>query len=293
MLSGILHRPRCLARRRLCEISPFPPSQPPFPSSVGHQVRFKGGKKPVGRVKELVKARIKVRALGELGSEDIKQIKQQQMGALGAAAEGQWGEEERQQGGPGAGERLRKFGVFEDYNVAPYAAEMDKLLEGLKSKLAAIKMGRATPDTFEGIQVQTKAGKAFLTDIAQVVIKGATTVMVNVFDEADAKKIISALRAHDNSWTMKQEAPTTVRLDLPKMTTEIRDKLKKKAREHLEQTKLSIQDIRNKGRKEAKKVLTDRNRLMWEDQHINKISSAKVAMATKLVDDKCNEIGGG
>ncbi|KFG31629.1 ribosome recycling factor protein [Toxoplasma gondii RUB] len=148
----------------------------------------------------------------------------------------------------------RGNGAAEVFSVAAYEADMKAAIDKMVQDISALLVHRERAEHFERIPVSAGGEKRRLSDLAQVVVRGASTVHVHVFSEANLSKVMSALRAADSKWTLQQEGNTAVRLQLPKVTSEMREELKTKARVFLVTAKSAVRNMRQAGRSHLHKL---------------------------------------
>ncbi|KYK64403.1 ribosome recycling factor protein [Toxoplasma gondii TgCatPRC2] len=148
----------------------------------------------------------------------------------------------------------RRNGAAEVFSVAAYEADMKAAIDKMVQDISALLVHRERAEHFERIPVSAGGEKRRLSDLAQVVVRGASTVHVHVFSEANLSKVMSALRAADSKWTLQQEGNTAVRLQLPKVTSEMREELKTKARVFLVTAKSAVRNMRQAGRSHLHKL---------------------------------------
>ncbi|KEP63005.1 UNVERIFIED_CONTAM: ribosome recycling factor protein [Hammondia hammondi] len=164
----------------------------------------------------------------------------------------------RQEEGEEAEEEEERVGrgdsAAEVFSVAAYEADMKAAIDKMVQDISALLVHRERAEHFERITVSAGGEKRRLSDLAQVVVRGASTVHVHVFSEANLSKVMSALRAADSKWTLQQEGNTAVRLQLPKVTPEMREELKTKARVFLVTAKSAVRNLRQAGRSHLHKL---------------------------------------
>ncbi|CDJ35972.1 ribosome recycling factor domain-containing protein, putative [Eimeria mitis] len=140
-----------------------------------------------------------------------------------------WQPQEHQQTRRGREEKDR--GSFDSKNTEAEAEaaleaaqqQMNGHLGDLVSRLKDLDVSRPKISTFEDIQVQVAGGNKRLSDLAQVQIKGSSVVVLTLFSEQHLSKVISALRRTDENWRIVEDGPVTVRVQLPKMTEDLRN----------------------------------------------------------------------
>ncbi|PFH34869.1 ribosome recycling factor protein [Besnoitia besnoiti] len=140
------------------------------------------------------------------------------------------------------------------FDVKQYEEEMKHAIEKMLTDLTALLVQRERAEHFEKILISTGGEKKPLSDLAQVVVRGASTVHVHVFSEGNLSKVMSALRVADAKWMIQQEGNSGIKLQLPKMTPEMREELKTKARVFLVTAKSAVRNLRQAGRSQLHKL---------------------------------------
>nr|CEL70287.1 TPA: ribosome recycling factor domain-containing protein, putative [Neospora caninum Liverpool] len=183
------------------------------------------------------------------------------------------------------------------FNVASYEEEMKAALDKMVQDVSALLVHRERAEHFERIPVSAGGEKRRLSDLAQVVVRGASTVHVHVFSEANLSKVMSALRAADPKWTLQQEGATAIRLQLPKVTPEMREELKTKARVFLVTAKSSVRNLRQAARSHLHKLQfktrsIDDVKRRELDASLTSLMEAYVGKCDKVFNEKMQQLLG-
>ena len=81
-----------------------------------------------------------------------------------------------------------------------------------------------------------------LLSVAQVSVKDTNTLIVTAFDVNDAASVEAAIRASDLGLEPARDAKI-VRVGLPKMTTDFRNSLVRRAKENAEKAKVRMRRV--------------------------------------------------
>ncbi|KAG0080735.1 hypothetical protein BGZ93_002603 [Podila epicladia] len=132
--------------------------------------------------------------------------------------------------------------------------KMGQCLERLKRDFMTMRAGTANPAILDPVMVKIEGKMVPLRDLAQVAIKDAKTLMVNVNDVELTSAIEKAIR--EAGLNLNPIADNkAVRVPVPKPTKEFRESLTKLAAASTEKAKTIIRKLRQDGMKELKKDL--------------------------------------
>ncbi|KAG0281613.1 hypothetical protein BGZ95_001467 [Linnemannia exigua] len=132
--------------------------------------------------------------------------------------------------------------------------KMGQCLERLKKDFMTMRAGTANPAILDPVSVKVENKMVPLRDLAQVSIKDAKTLMVNVNDAELTGAIEKAIR--EAGLNLNPIADNkAVRVPVPKPTKEFRESLTKLAAASTEKAKTIIRKLRQDGMKELKKDL--------------------------------------
>ncbi|CAO3565581.1 unnamed protein product [Mortierella alpina] len=143
--------------------------------------------------------------------------------------------------------------------------KFSQCLERLKKDFTTMRAGTANPAILDPVMVKLEGKMVPLRDLAQVSIKDAKTLMVNVNDNELTAPIERAIR--EAGLNLNPIADNkAVRVPVPKPTKELRESLTKMASASTEKAKTIIRKLRQDGMKDLKK---DLKAGMSEDENYN------------------------
>lgn len=122
----------------------------------------------------------------------------------------------------------------------------------LSKELGAIRTGRATPALVENLNVEMYGAVQPLKALASISTPDAKTVQIDPWDNAGAKAIESAILKSDIGINPNVNGKT-IRLIMPMMTDETRQRMVKTLKEKLEEAKIQIRRIREEVKKKIEK----------------------------------------
>jgi ribosome recycling factor len=141
---------------------------------------------------------------------------------------------------------------------------MEKAVENLKGQLGGIRTGRANPGLVDSLRVEAYGSPTPLKQLASVGAPEPTQIVIRPFDPGTIKDIEKAILAADLGFNPQNDG-RLIRISIPPLSTEVRKKLVARIKEHGEEAKVSIRNIRRDANKHAdtgekEKTLTEDER---------------------------------
>ncbi len=171
--------------------------------------------------------------------------------------------------------------------------KMQASVEGLKSELATIRTGHATPALIEHIKVEYAGVPTPLNQIAGISAPGARLLVIQPWDRGSIPSIEKAILRSDLGLN-----PTTdgnvIRLNLPPLSEERRQELTKMVRRRVEERKIVIRNLRRDAMGELKGL--EKNKDISQDEHkraldqLQKLTDSFIADIEQIARDKETEL---
>lgn len=161
-------------------------------------------------------------------------------------------------------------------------SQFDKAIEHLATELNGIRTGRATPAILEPISVEAYGSMQPIKALASISVPDAKTLAIEPWDPTVVKAIEAAIMKSDIG-IMPNTDGKVIRLSMPAMTDETRQKMVKIMKEKLEEGKVSVRRIREEVKKKIEK--TDGG----EDEQRN--LQKKLDEVVKTLNTKIEEMG--
>jgi ribosome recycling factor len=136
--------------------------------------------------------------------------------------------------------------------------EFDKAISHLKIELAKVHTGRASVGLIEDLNVDYYGTRTPLKALALITITAPREIKIEVWDQNAVKAVADAL-IKDSLGSMPQIEGQIIRINLPPMTTETRDKMAKIVHTLSEETKISLRSNREKIWSDIQKLEQDGN----------------------------------
>src|SRR5579872_4293753 len=138
--------------------------------------------------------------------------------------------------------------------IQELSSRMQKVLEVLKTDLATVRTGRATPSLVEGIMISAYGGSAKLKvmELATINTQDTQTLVITPFDQATIHEIVKGIQEANTGLNPSVDS-TVIRISIPPLSQERREELIHLMRQKLENGKVMIRQARQDGMNEIKK----------------------------------------
>jgi ribosome recycling factor len=170
--------------------------------------------------------------------------------------------------------------------------QFQKAIDHLQDELMTVRTGRATPAMVEGVQVEAYGALQPLKAVATITTPDARTIQMEPWDASVVPAIESALMKADLGMTPTVDGKT-IRLNVPMMTDEGRQKMVKVVKEKMEYARIAIRQVREEARKnidkeelsddEKKRAKDDLEKVVKEfNEKVDHMGKAKEAEVTTI-----------
>ena len=129
---------------------------------------------------------------------------------------------------------------------------MDMAVEHFDSEMKKVRTGRASAGILEGVQVVAYGQPTPLEHMANVLAVDATTLQIQPYDPNNLDAISAAIRDDQSLGLNPSDDGKVVRIAVPPLTTERRQEIVKQLREKVEESRISLRNIRHDALNEAK-----------------------------------------
>lgn len=137
--------------------------------------------------------------------------------------------------------------------VSDAKPQFEKTLEHLSQELSAIRTGRSTPALVENINVEVYGSIQQIKALASISTPDAKTVQIEPWDASVVKLIESAIQKSDIGINPNVDGKV-LRLIMPMMTEETRQRMVKVTKEKLENARIAIRQVREDVKKQIDKL---------------------------------------
>ena len=178
--------------------------------------------------------------------------------------------------------------------LAETGRKMDSSINALKRELSTIRTGRATPALIENVAVDYYGVSTPLNQIASISAPDARAIMVQPWDKQALQEIEKSLIKSDMGFNPSNDG-NTITVPIPPLTQERRQDMVRLLKRKLEESKVSIRNVRRDGidslRKleRAKSISQDENRRTQEqlqkstDNHVKVVEELGVGKETEIM----------
>ena len=130
-----------------------------------------------------------------------------------------------------------------DVRIDAFNAEVEKVLHYLHGEFAKLQTGRASAALVDHIEIEAYGQKQQLKTIAGISIPEVRTIVIQPWDKSIMGDIEKALQQADLGTSPVNDG-TVIRINLPPMTEERREQLKKIVHQLAEEARISVRQQR-------------------------------------------------
>jgi ribosome recycling factor len=162
---------------------------------------------------------------------------------------------------------------------------MEKAVNVFRDELRGLRTGRATPALVDSLRVEYYGSPTPLKSLAQISCPDPQSIVIRPFNLGDLKDIEKAIRSSDLGMSPNNDGKM-IRLQVPAMSGEQRQKMAKRIKESAESARVSCRNIRRDGNKHIDTAEKDGD--MTEDERDK--AKEDVQTLLKTYEDKINEM---
>ncbi|MDD5312937.1 MAG: ribosome recycling factor [Dehalococcoidia bacterium] len=164
--------------------------------------------------------------------------------------------------------------------------KMKKTVEALSKELAGIRTGRASPALVEHIKVDYYDTVTPIIQLASISVPDPRTIMIQPWDRNIIQSIEKALLKSELGLNPNSDG-NAIRISIPTLTEERRKELIKVVHKRLEESRISIRNIRRETIDELKQ--SEKNKEISQDQDIR--ATEQLQKLTDSYIDAVNHVG--
>jgi ribosome recycling factor len=171
-----------------------------------------------------------------------------------------------------------------------YKPDFEKVLEHLQHETASLRTGRASPALVEDLQVEAYGTTQPVKALGSMSTPDARTLVIEPWDASVVKAIESAIVASGIGVSPVVDGKI-IRLIMPMMTEENRQKMVKVLNEKLEDARVHIRKVREEAKKKIEKQTgVGQDDIRRELEQLDKVIKDYVAKVDETGDKKEKEI---
>jgi len=171
--------------------------------------------------------------------------------------------------------------------------KMRTSIEVLKSELATIRTGHATPGLVEHIKVEYAGVPTPLNQMAGISVPGARLLVIQPWDKSSLHNIEKAILKSDLGLNPTSDG-SVIRINIPPLSEERRQELVKIVRGRVEKEKVIIRNLRREAMDELRR--SEKNKDISQDElkraldQLQKLTDVFIASADQVGQDKEAEL---
>ena len=164
-----------------------------------------------------------------------------------------------------------------DEHIQEIKRKMEQSIESTRQELSRIRTGRANPAILDKVMVEAYGQMMPLIQVASFAVPDPHTIAIKPFDKGQIANIEKGISKSDVGLPPNSDG-NIIRLHIPVLTKERREELVKVAKNHIENGKVAIRNLRREANDFAKDLQKDGK--LSEDQLKDGLDSIQ-----KLTDD--------
>ncbi|MDD3587537.1 MAG: ribosome recycling factor [Thermoguttaceae bacterium] len=170
---------------------------------------------------------------------------------------------------------------------------MEKAIVHLKKELTGIRTGRANPGLVESVKIIAYGTEMTLKQLATIACPESTQILIRPHDASTLKDIEKGIVNSDLGYAPNNDGKN-IRLNIPPLSTEVRQRMVKRIRDICEACKVAIRRVRQDGNKqidslEKEKQISEDERDSAKSQ-IQDFTKQYEESATKLATTRESEV---
>ena len=177
--------------------------------------------------------------------------------------------------------------------LADVESSMQKAVEATQRAFNTIRTGRANAAILDKITVEYYGTPTPIKSLASISTPDATTIMIQPFDRSSVSLVEKAISMSDLGLTPNNDG-STIRLNIPPLTSDRRKELVKQAAKFAEEGKVSIRNIRRDAvdavRKQEKNSEVSEDEARDLQDSIQKLTDKYVAKVEQILGEKETDI---
>lgn len=177
--------------------------------------------------------------------------------------------------------------------LAEAESTMQKTVEATQRSFNTIRTGRANASLLDRVMVEYYGSPTSLKSLASISTPDATTITIQPFDRSTLNSIEKAISMSDVGLTPNNDG-STIRLNIPPLTSERRKEFIKLAAKYAEEGKVAIRNIRRDAldtirKQEKNSEVTEDEARDLQDQ-LQKLTNKYIERIDELLAEKDKEI---
>lgn len=178
-----------------------------------------------------------------------------------------------------------------DARISSFSADAAKLLQHLHAEFGKLQTGRANASLVEHIEVESYGQRMPMKGVASISVQDAKTINIQPWDKSALQAIEKAIQIANIGINPVNDG-TMVRLNLPPMTTERREQLKKIVHTMTEDARIAVRQARQRALDAIKQDPNETLRKSLENQLQKEVDAmnAKIDESRKAKEEEVMKI---
>ncbi len=171
-------------------------------------------------------------------------------------------------------------------------SDMEKAIQHTNTELTRIRAGRATTNMLDGIVVEYYGAPTPLNQVASVTTPDARTLAIKPFEKKMVIEIEKAIRNSDLGVNPQNDGEM-IRINIPPLSEERRKEMVKRARNEVENGKISVRNVRKATNEALRKLLKEgasEDDVKRAEEKVQTLTDQYIAKADELSTKKEAEI---
>lgn len=183
---------------------------------------------------------------------------------------------------------VKLHAILQNMDEKEISNKMQRALDALKDDLSGIRTGRATSSLVENVVVLAYGGaqRLKIMELASISVPDAQQIIVEPWDKSIIGEIRKGIEAANIGLSPSIDGDK-IRLSVPPMTTEDREKFVKLLSQKMENARIMVRQIRGEGMQDIKKSFEEK--ALSEDQR--ELSEKNLQKITDEFIKKIEDIG--
>ncbi len=135
-----------------------------------------------------------------------------------------------------------------------YKLKMQNAVDHLEGELKKVRTGRAHPSIIEGVMVEVYGQLMPLNQVSNITAPEPQLLQITPFDAGNLQAIAAAIRNDQTMGLNPSDDGRVVRVPMPPLTEELRRQIVKSLGDTVEESKITLRNIRHDAIKEAKRL---------------------------------------
>ena len=170
--------------------------------------------------------------------------------------------------------------------IDAHKEDFAKVSEHLKTDIATLRTGRATPALVEDVPIEAYGSRQPLKALASIMVSDPKTIVVDPWDKSIIQAVDAGIRAAGVGLNPVNDGKV-IRIPLPELTTERRAELIKVLHQKLEAARISVRQMRE----DIKRLIdgAEKDKAISEDEKFRQYE--ELEKLVKEVNEKVKKIG--